>query len=532
MANQYFRILRVLFIFFMMPPVYNVQAQNPGKGGPSQPIGQTHVLSDSKKPFIIPYRNGRRLDIESASPIQVVGSEQIQQTFNLKDVTETINYIPGTHVATTRSSKVTIRGGTGGLDLIRRDVLILVNGRKVTHAQSTITDINNIPISAIEQIEVLKDGAGVVYGPDAESGVINIITKPELDNQFSGGIYNPVYPPPKIDYKYYTNELESPWNTEVKGVFSGGETSGTRPDNTYGMGGSLKFVTTRNDDFIIQQTRYFDANNNLRQLVDKEYYPEGYMSIEDTRYNCFGNSLFSSHSFTDQFGYNYSLSNTRFTNGKPAYSYRDLDASLNPLFRQYFNTEKLEYRLNDTYLGLNTKIKDFYSYQYVPDYDACKEEAKTSADDVFTIGITFRLEDYGGSRETFIGPNATYTHFFNPNLGATADVGFNFKSDNNWKINVFTAFGGITYVPFDEKAGLDDKFTFSAHALAGFNSVTQKFGGNSYSDGNFAIKAGIAGDIMFNDRLGLRLGFDDIIVPQKNNTTNNFVITGALRMDF
>ena len=57
--------------------------------------------------------------------------------------------------------------------------LILLNGRRVSsHGLSGgVVDLNQIPFSAIERVEVLKDGASAIYGTDAVGGVINFIIK-------------------------------------------------------------------------------------------------------------------------------------------------------------------------------------------------------------------------------------------------------------------------------------------------------------------------------------------------------------------
>ena len=62
--------------------------------------------------------------------------------------------------------------------------LILLNGRRVAaHGlNGGVVDLNQIPMSAIERIEVLKDGASAIYGTDAIGGVINFI----LRTNFSG----------------------------------------------------------------------------------------------------------------------------------------------------------------------------------------------------------------------------------------------------------------------------------------------------------------------------------------------------------
>lgn len=65
--------------------------------------------------------------------------------------------------------------------------LILVNGRRVANSPfaKRITesgvDLNTIPMSAIERVEVLKDGASAIYGTDAIAGVVNIILRSDLE---------------------------------------------------------------------------------------------------------------------------------------------------------------------------------------------------------------------------------------------------------------------------------------------------------------------------------------------------------------
>lgn len=81
-------------------------------------------------------------------------------------------------------------------------VLVLINGKR-RHTSSLVyifgsrargnvgTDLNTIPVSAIERIEILRDGAAAQYGSDAIAGVINIVLKKDrgLDVLLSGGAY-------------------------------------------------------------------------------------------------------------------------------------------------------------------------------------------------------------------------------------------------------------------------------------------------------------------------------------------------------
>lgn len=67
-----------------------------------------------------------------------------------------------------------------------RRVLVLIDGMRFVNGASASgvpgsTDLNAIPESAIERIEVLQDGASAIYGSDAIAGVVNIITKVRQD---------------------------------------------------------------------------------------------------------------------------------------------------------------------------------------------------------------------------------------------------------------------------------------------------------------------------------------------------------------
>ena len=59
--------------------------------------------------------------------------------------------------------------------------LVLINGRRVAPfgftGGATFVDINQIPVGAIDRIEVLLDGASAIYGSDAVAGVVNVIMR-------------------------------------------------------------------------------------------------------------------------------------------------------------------------------------------------------------------------------------------------------------------------------------------------------------------------------------------------------------------
>ncbi|MES2259041.1 MAG: TonB-dependent receptor [Pseudomonadota bacterium] len=132
--------------------------------------------------------NIKRADREGSSPVQVLTARQIQAT-GANTVAELLHSIPAFGAG---ASIDVVDGGfsrgaaTASLrGLGSSSTLVLLNGRRMTSSayadpnqgKSAVYDLNSIPLSAIERVEVFKDGASAVYGSDAIAGVINFITK-------------------------------------------------------------------------------------------------------------------------------------------------------------------------------------------------------------------------------------------------------------------------------------------------------------------------------------------------------------------
>ena len=71
------------------------------------------------------------------------------------------------------ASTVNLRG------LGSESTLILIDGRRVGYSGllGGVTDISTIPLSMVERVEIITDGASAIYGSDAVGGVVNVITK-------------------------------------------------------------------------------------------------------------------------------------------------------------------------------------------------------------------------------------------------------------------------------------------------------------------------------------------------------------------
>ncbi|MDP8985862.1 MAG: TonB-dependent receptor [Pseudomonadota bacterium] len=136
----------------------------------------------------------RRVDAETANPIQVIDSTIIQES-GITTVGDLIQRIPSVSGRGTNPG-VNNGGGFGesnielrGLDAKR--TLILVDGHRVGMVGFTqdAIDVNQIPINMIDHIEVLKEGAGAIYGSDAIGGVVNFITRKDVDGLEISGDY-------------------------------------------------------------------------------------------------------------------------------------------------------------------------------------------------------------------------------------------------------------------------------------------------------------------------------------------------------
>lgn len=129
--------------------------------------------------------NIKRISAEGPLAVQVIKRDQIQATgaTNAVDVlaqlSATDSYVTGVNSNSFAqgAANVSLRG------MGAKNVLILLNGRRIANygysanlSESSV-DLNSLPLNAIDQIEILRDGASAIYGSDAVAGVINFKTR-------------------------------------------------------------------------------------------------------------------------------------------------------------------------------------------------------------------------------------------------------------------------------------------------------------------------------------------------------------------
>ena len=164
----------------------------------------------------------KNIDGVSASVI-VITQKDIERisASTLKDVFEKIPSINAQfgrfpHPSSASKASVSIRGaGANG-------TLILIDGKRLSGETEGPYELNRIPASMIERIEIVKGSMSTLYGSDAIGGVINIITK-KVDKNSS-----------TLDVKYGQNG-----HGEAKEKNVNFTTSGTKEDIKYKLFGSI-----------------------------------------------------------------------------------------------------------------------------------------------------------------------------------------------------------------------------------------------------------------------------------------------------
>lgn len=130
--------------------------------------------------------NIRRTDQETVAPVEIITRDQIERS-GRPTVADVLRSIPANLGGSfSESFSNSFAPGASGVSLRglgQKTTLVLLNGRRVTgygfaqNLQDTFVDLNAIPSSAVERIEILKDGASAIYGSDAIAGVVNVILR-------------------------------------------------------------------------------------------------------------------------------------------------------------------------------------------------------------------------------------------------------------------------------------------------------------------------------------------------------------------
>src|SRR5207342_440805 len=131
-------------------------------------------------------RIARAVDLETVQPVATITREEILRSGfqSVADVLQASTSMGSPAIS--RSDALASGENVGGAFVSMRNLgaartLVLVNGQRLGITSGGLADVSQIPTSAVERIEILKDGASAIYGSDAIAGVVNIITRRHVD---------------------------------------------------------------------------------------------------------------------------------------------------------------------------------------------------------------------------------------------------------------------------------------------------------------------------------------------------------------
>lgn len=140
-------------------------------------------------PVLVTAQRSVTKDMETPAAIEVLHADDLQKT-GVTSVQEALKFSTGiiTHgqgprniSQGTMTSKAVIRG-------VEKGTLVLVDGVPIN--QGGRYNLEDIPVESIDRVEVVRGGGAVLYGSEANGGVINIITKGKRANMVKAGFGN------------------------------------------------------------------------------------------------------------------------------------------------------------------------------------------------------------------------------------------------------------------------------------------------------------------------------------------------------
>lgn len=157
--------------------------------GVAEAQSATSAAATEMQEVVITGSRIRRQDVDSVGPVAVVNAADIAASGVISTETLLQRLSASAGFAGNQTNAYWTSGGWGTAQVNLRGLgvnrtLVLINGRRVVYGgtgANGAVDLNMIPTSLIDRMEVLKDGASAVYGADAVAGVVNIVTKQDFE---------------------------------------------------------------------------------------------------------------------------------------------------------------------------------------------------------------------------------------------------------------------------------------------------------------------------------------------------------------
>ncbi|QIZ77278.1 TonB-dependent receptor [Ferrimonas lipolytica] len=156
---------------------------------PITALAATNTAVEPIERMVVTGSRIQRTETSSYAPITVFDAADIEATgvTSVEALLQRMSASAG--FAGNQTNAYWTDGGYGSTQVNLRGIgvnrtLVLLNGRRMVNSgtgANASVDLNTIPLSIIDRVEVLKDGASAIYGADAVAGVVNIITRDYVD---------------------------------------------------------------------------------------------------------------------------------------------------------------------------------------------------------------------------------------------------------------------------------------------------------------------------------------------------------------
>ncbi|HSC66192.1 MAG TPA: TonB-dependent receptor plug domain-containing protein, partial [Cellvibrio sp.] len=162
---------------------------------------ETNPAAEDIEELVVVGSRIRQTNPNTISPVNVISRESATAAGlnSITDILQSNALTGGSSQVNNAYGGYVTDGGPGANTLSLRGLgasrtLVLINGRRVapsgTQGAVGTADLNVLPTALIERVEVLRDGASSIYGSDAVSGVVNVITRDDVDGLTIEGDFN------------------------------------------------------------------------------------------------------------------------------------------------------------------------------------------------------------------------------------------------------------------------------------------------------------------------------------------------------
>lgn len=239
--------------------------------GGNSVLAQENEQEFTLDPMVITATRIEKRDVDVPASTTILSNQDLKNT-GAQNLQVALGRVPGLIYKTfspgggamgTMANEIAIRGVSNG-------TLVMLNGTPMNLRGKYFLDA--IPVENVERVEIVKGGAGVLYGSEAMGGVINIITKKEFTNSVSVGYGN--YGQQKYSASVGTDKVNVGYNLEKWGnvdTISRSDDKGLKHTDMTGSEKRNLYVDYKINDNWNFLYNYFETNVRYDTWFDDAY---------------------------------------------------------------------------------------------------------------------------------------------------------------------------------------------------------------------------------------------------------------------